>query len=70
MSERPLLHVGLDLEALRNLVTRKPVILPASTAAWADAVSMPRMPANACGERTNTPQAAPVVASSSWQGQE
>jgi hypothetical protein len=31
MSERPLLHVGLDLEALRNLVTRKLVILPAST---------------------------------------
>ena len=26
-----LLHVGLDLEALRNLVTRKLVILPAST---------------------------------------
>jgi len=31
LAERPLLHVGLDLEALRNLVTRKLVILPAST---------------------------------------
>ena len=33
--------------------------------AWADAMSMPRMSANACGERTNTPQAAPAVVSSS-----
>jgi hypothetical protein len=30
VAERPLLHVGLDPEALRNLLTRKHVILPAS----------------------------------------
>src|SRR5215469_3343719 len=30
LAERPLLHVGLDPEALRRLLTRKPVILPAS----------------------------------------
>jgi hypothetical protein len=31
LAERPLLHVGLDPETLRRLLTRKPVILPAST---------------------------------------
>src|SRR5215472_12470142 len=31
LAERPLLYVGLDPEALRRLLTRKPVILPAST---------------------------------------
>jgi hypothetical protein len=29
----PLLHVGLDAEALRHLLTRQPVILRASTGA-------------------------------------
>ena len=51
------------------VASRAAAVSTASTpgAAWADAVSMPRMSANACGERTNTPQAAPAVASSSWK---
>src|SRR5215472_10115570 len=31
LAERPLPHIGLDPEALRRLLTRKPVILPAGT---------------------------------------
>jgi hypothetical protein len=31
MSDPPLLHVGLDADALRRLISRQPVILRAST---------------------------------------
>src|SRR6516162_8865288 len=53
---------GTDTEPM-PVASRAAAVSTASTPglAWADAVSMPRMSANACGERTKTPQAAPTV---------